>query len=558
MLFPVFSMRREGDLGIGDTTSVRLCLEWLKKHGVGFLQLLPITETGNENSPYSAISSVALDPIYIDMQLIPGLSEYEVNKGRRAMADVRAAKSVQYAQVRCLKLSLLKKAFGYFMLEQDRSEEFEVFCAEEREWLEPYTKFRWLMEEAGGTDDWTQWPDAFNTPEKAAQFEQEQTAAGKDCAGIREFYAWCQWHAFRQWRAVRECADGLGIQLMGDIPIGVSCASSDVFFERQWFDLSWYGGAPPEKVFKDDAFACQWGQNWGIPLYDWETLREHDFGWWRRRVSKLTSVFHIFRIDHILGFYRIFSFPWHPCRNGEFLSLTEEEAKKKTGGLLPQFSPRADDTPEHKAANLADGDEYLRAVIEAADGHEVVGEDLGMVPDYVRPHMAELGIPGFKICHWETNAWGRALDPKYHPECAFATYATHDHPPIRLMWEQLRHNVANGCKGSGDGLKIISQYAGLPETQAAHYSPYCGVIKWALLEALVKSNARYAALMINDILDSTERINTPATVGQHNWSYRVPWDFEAIPHQVEVEMGKFAVYLEKHNRHLKSLYPDTP
>lgn len=553
MLVPVFSMRREGDLGIGDTTAVRQCIDWLKMYEVGFLQLLPINVSGSDNSPYSAISSVALDFIYLDMAVIPELSQEDVETVRQELAgDWLEADKVDYAMVRKAKSKLLRLAYQRYEQAGNRSSEFQSFMEKEADWLVPYCKYRWLMEEAGGdagSEDWTCWPDAFNTAEKALKYERDKDAKTDGYPRVvQEYYAWVQWHAFAQWKAVTNYADTVGMKLMGDIPIGVSCASADVFFEPQWFKKDLFGGAPPETVFKDDAFACKWGQNWGVPLYDWDALREDDFSWWKRRISKLTDIFHIFRIDHILGFYRIYAFPWHPKRNSEFLELNHEEAKKLTFGELPHFHPRADDSMTNKAMNLMDGDVYLKAVLEAAQGYEVVGEDLGCVPDYVRPHLMELGIAGFKICHWETNMFGDAQKPHEHPDCSFATYGTHDHPSIRSMWEELRHNIANGCEGSGDGLKIISQYADLPVMDDKRYPEYNSVIKWALIEALLKSGSRYAALMITDILDSRARINAPGTVGDHNWTYRIPWKFDGIPADVSNEMRKLAIYTEYHDR----------
>ncbi len=550
MLVPVFSMRRKGDLGIGDTTSVRKCIDWLKSYEVGFLQLLPINASGSDNSPYSAISSVALDFIYLDMAQIPELTQDDVEIVRSELAgDWLESDAVDYTMVRKAKSKLLRLAYERYQQEGGDSEEFKIFMKQEADWLVPYCKYRWLMEEAGGSEDWTTWPTEFNTASKALSYEREKdvkTDGGP--RAVQEYYAWVQWHVFSQWRVVRNHADTKGMKLMGDIPIGVSCASADVFFEPEWFMKDWYGGAPPETVFKDDAFACKWGQNWGVPLYDWAALKKDNFAWWKRRISKLTDIFHIFRIDHILGFYRIYAFPWHPKRNAEFLELSPDEAKKLTFGELPHFYPRADDSITNKAQNLTDGDMYLKAILQAAQGYEVVGEDLGCVPDYVRPHLTDLGIAGFKVCHWETNMFGDAQKPEEHPDCAFATYATHDHPPIHSMWEELRQNVANGCDGSGDGLKIISQYADLPVMDAEQYPEYNSVIKWALLEALMKSGARYAALMITDILDSRVRINAPGTVGDHNWTYRIPWTLDVIPAEVSKEMSKLAIYAEYHDR----------
>jgi len=323
---------------------------------------------------------------------------------------------------------------------------------------------------------------------------------------------------------------------MGDIPIGISYCSADVFYEPQWFDLSLSGGSPPEQVFKDDAFACQWGQNWGIPLYNWDVLESDDYSWWRRRIDKLTDVFHIFRIDHILGFYRIFSFPWRPERNAEFIGLSEEDAVKLTGGPLPKFTPNDDDTTKHQVENLVLGDKYLKIILEAAGDAEVVGEDLGCVPDYVRPHLERLGIAGFKICHWETHGNGEAVKGSEYPECAFTTYATHDHESIPAMWNTLKGMIGGeNHDGALEGLALISDFAGLPKGGADAYSEYGPVVKWAMFEKLLKSNADYAALMITDVIDSTRRINIPGTVGGENWRYRLPWKIADMPDNFKLE-----------------------
>lgn len=549
ILFPVFSMRRVGDLGIGDTESVRQCIDWLSAYGVGFLQLLPINMSGSDHSPYSSISSVALDFIYLDMGLIPELSEADVDGVRAEYgSEWLESEQVDYSTVKKVKSQLLRVAYERYQQDGVGSDVFKQFMADEADWLVPYCKYRWLMEEAGGSEDWTSWPDAFNTAAKALEYEREQVGvSGGASIAVQEYYAWVQWHAFSQWKEVRCYGDRLGVKLMGDIPIGVSNASADVFFEPQWFKDGWYGGAPPETVFKDDAFTTKWGQNWGVPLYDWAALQADDFSWWKRRISKLTEIFQIFRIDHILGFYRIYAFPWHPCRNGEFLELSLDEAKERSGGELPHFYPRADDRMTDKAKNLLDGDVYLKAILEAAGESEVVGEDLGFVPDYVRPHLAELGIAGFKVCHWEKDWSGNVVMADEHPDCAFATYTTHDHPSIWTMWEDMREDAADD-EGASEGLKLISQYADLPVVEDGSYPAFGSEIKWAMVDALLKSGARYAALMITDVIDSRERINVPGTVGEHNWTYRVGWEFESIPSEVSGEMEKLAICGKKYDR----------
>ena len=538
VLIPVFSLRRDDDLGIGDTRALRGMVDWAVVNKVGFLQLLPINETGSDNSPYNAISSVALDPLLLDLEAIPEIGLEDI----RAVADESGLASagedlVDYDCSSKAKWELLKKGFEVFWAERIKDPGFEMFRIEEAEWLVPYCQYRWLMEIAG-TEEWERWPEPYNSPEKAEAYlgglpkdEVERNLA---------YYAWVQWHAFTQWRELRCYAEEHDVKLMGDIPIGISYNSADVFFEPQWFDLSLSGGSPPETVFKDDAFACQWGQNWGIPIYRWDVLEANDYSWWRRRIEKLTDVFHIFRIDHILGFYRIYSFPWRPQRNQEFVGLSEKQAKKITGGPLPGFFPRSDDTEKNRAANLADGDKYLRMVLEAAGVGEVVGEDLGCVPDYVRPNLEKLGIAGFKVCHWEARGDGEAVSGSEYPECAFATYATHDHDSIPAMWNVLT-GMLGGMEHEGAirGLKILSDFAGLPKgDNADSYAAYGPVVKWALFDRLLKSNANYAALMITDIIDSTKRINIPGTVGGENWRFRLPWKLEDMPEVLKEDCSR--------------------
>jgi len=170
----------------------------------------------------------------------------------------------------------------------------------------------------------------------------------------------------------------------------------------------------------------------------------------------------------------------------------------------------------------------------------VVGEDLGCVPDYVRPNMQDLGIAGFKVCHWEVRGHGETVPGSDYPECAFATYATHDHESIPAMWNTLKGMLGgHDHDGAIRGLELLSDFGGLPKGGSADcYSDYGPVVKWALFDRLLKSNADYASLMITDIIDSTERINIPGTVGGKNWRFRLPWKLEDMPEPLQGECSR--------------------
>ena len=528
VLIPTFAIRTEGDLGIGDTGGVRELIDWAADTGLGFVQFLPINATGSDASPYNAISSVALDYLTLDLSpdAVPEL-DAEFFHETTAKFDVEQLRSgaVQYERVRELKGTLLRHAFGRLRATTKRGREFAKFRAGESEWLENFCLFRVLMEE-NGHEDWTSWPDSLNTAAKAREWTAAQRKKNAKAMTARlRFHAYVQWLCFSQWRAIRAHALSRGVKLMGDVPIGISWCSADVFFQPEQFDLDWCGGAPPETYFKDDIFVQRWGQNWGIPLYRWDVMEADGFAWWRRRVGKLTEVFDIFRIDHTLGFYRIYSFPWRPKRNAEFLHLSHDEARARTGGRLPHFRENADDTPEHCAANLAAGDKYLRMIVAAAAPQEVVAEDLGIVPDYVRPHLLSLDVPGFKICQWESDQHGHVILGRDYDNCSFTTYATHDHEPMKTHWEHRRrdantHDAPDHWLGNKE-LRLLAQFAGLP-VQEDRWPEYDDTIRRALIGALLASNARYAAFMLTDLFALEDRFNVPGIESGLNWAARMP------------------------------------
>ncbi|NQX02034.1 4-alpha-glucanotransferase [bacterium] len=544
ILIPAFSPRRDGDLGIGDTLALMEWIDWAAEHQVGFIQLLPINENGADESPYSGISSVALDPIYLACEVaqIPGLEASDIGHARDRLQAARQSPLVNYPAVRAAKRTLLELAWSRFdEAPKELVREFKQFQEEEGAWLEDYSLFRYLMEIHGEAKSWNEWPETCGTPLKAWKFLAKQRAA--DATGVDYrlgYYAFVQWLCFRQWLAVRAHADARGVKLMGDVPIGISWHSSDVFFNRGEFHLDWCGGSPPEGMGQDDSFFQQWGQNWGIPLYRWDHMQAEDFSWWRTRIVRLTRIFQIFRLDHILGFYRIYAFPWRPERSAEFIGLSHEQAAEINGGRLPRWFLRPDDTVENKAANRDDGDVRLRAILEAANGAEVIAEDLGWVPEYVRPHLADLEITGFRIPHWDCNEHGHPTPGNAFPENTFATYSTHDHEPINAIWRscvrviQQHHEAPTEQTGWSVGgayntLRILAEFAGIPiPSHYAAWPDFTEGIRLRLIKALLASNSRYAVLMVTELFNLDQQINHPGTSDGENWRFRLPWTLAEI------------------------------
>ncbi|MBN9393918.1 MAG: 4-alpha-glucanotransferase [Candidatus Melainabacteria bacterium] len=545
LLLPVFALRsaKGTDLGVGDTACVIEALHSIKSWGMSVLQLLPINETGPDNSPYNAISSIALDPVYITIdETVPGYHKDMIQKHLSAEeAQSLRSKAVQYARVKSLKLNLLHdcwESFKKFEGQGDDSQfkSFEKFELDEKDWLQPYSVFRVLVEQNHGNVCWTMWPKEYQDPESALQSIYQQST---DLLNRARFYRYVQWVAFSQWARVKEIADDLGLQLMGDIPFGVSRYSADVWSDRATFDLKWSGGAPPERYFQSDRFTQMWGQNWGIPLYNWTYLGTCDYAFWRRRVQKTTQVFHHFRIDHVLGFFRIYAFPWIPERNGEFLDLSEEEAELITGGVLPHFIERDDETIENCNLNCQQGEKLLSMILDTAGDCGVVAEDLGVVPDYVRPCLKALGIPGFTIPIFERVEEDRSFKALDSQEpLSLVTYGTHDHDPVRVFYENLC-KVWHGPDGHQGWLEVqrFMKFIGWDENSPP--DTFSEALHERLLEVLMQSPCWLAVLMVSDLFGTSQRFNVPGIAGDSNWSERLEMSF-ADYERTEPYMSKIA------------------
>ena len=525
VLVPLFALRGENDLGIGDLGALREFIDWIAEIGFTLVQLLPINETGADNSPYNAISSMAIEPT--TLHLAPGSPEdltrndFEDSLSEIDLAGLRRGR-VKYRQVKKLKQRILEKAFANFSARADekRQSEFERFCQEESSWLRDYALFRVLVEDQNGNAAWDQWPPQHQTIESARNWlrdlPQDKQAA---LTRRRDFFCYVQWIAHQQWRSIKAHAEQRGVALMGDIPFGVSYYSADVFSRPDEFLLDWVGGAPPEPLFKDDAFTQKWGQNWGIPLYRWSAMRANNFQWWCERVRATRRIFHLFRIDHVQGFYRVYAFPWRPARNGEFLPLDQHQMLERTRGRAPQFIPRDDDTPENREANGREGEEYLRVVLEEAGAARVVGEDLGVVPEYVRPNLRYLGIGGFKIPQWEVRD-GMISPGERYERLSVATCATHDHEPIRAFWEEaLKLPGSETGQQASATLEKIALFAGL--NSKIDQLDYEKDFYPAVMDALFRCNSWIAVVMVTDLLARKYRFNVPGTKANLNWTRRI-------------------------------------
>jgi 4-alpha-glucanotransferase len=528
MLVPVFALRHKNDFGIGDAEAMRQAISFCAEQRLGLLQVLPINETGDDNSPYNAISSVAIDPAYLTLtpEQVPGLqAETLAQMVPDALRIQLQSGPVQYRQVKQLKLEILSNAYVEFEavdLETgtDLAYEFQAFVEDNMGWLPGYTLFRTLLNEYSNNALWHEW-----IPEHQTLADAEvwlTTAPERDeLVRYRQFTAYVQWIAWRQWAEVRAWADAKRVRLVGDIPFGVSRYSADVWAEHELFDLTWSGGAPAEPFFSGGEFLRRWGQNWGIPLYDWSMHRAQNYSWWRQRVTAISLIFHGFRIDHVLGFFRIYSFPWMPQQDDEYAFLSPEEAKMKAGGREPHFIPRPDETEEDAALNCADGEALLRMIQDVAGSTAVVAEDLGVVPKYVPPLLEQLGIPGFAIPQFIVDPETREYIPKEEmPELSIATWGTHDHAPL-VTWYQDLTRRWRGPEGHEAWLDLqrLMRFLGEGENEPPVF--LTDKLHEAFIRTLLEARSCWTIFIISDILGVDWRFNAPGTATDDNWSQRL-------------------------------------
>jgi 4-alpha-glucanotransferase len=522
LLTPVSALRRTGDLGIGDARAVREAIDFCADLGIHWLQLLPINETSGDNSPYNAISSLALEPALftVEPEEVPGLEVEDIPRGWIEEASIGDV--IDYPRVKERKKTLLEKAFARFSEQRPPSwREFQDFCRSHAPWLKGYSLFRALLDRQGGDPRWDQWPPEIAHYRRALAWLRVERP--RELLRKRSFYAFVQWVGYRQWKSIRDYAFSRGIRLMGDIPFGISRYGSDVWTNPPLFDTSWCGGAPPEQFFQSDAFIQKWGQNWGIPLYAWEKHEAEGFSWWRQRIARTLEIFHGFRIDHVLGFFRIYAFPWKPEENSAFLPLSPEEAQVRAGGRVPHFIPASDEKLDAAAHNEARGVLLLHRLLAETGEAAVIAEDLGFVPFYVRPALNELGVPGFKIPMFEREEDHSYSPASTYPPLSVATYATHDHPPLVCFYRELveRWLGPNGHDAWLELQRLMAFLGWNPETPPREFSQE---LHRRMLQVLLDSPSWMASILVSDLLGVDTRFNLPGA--ERNWIARLSFPLE--------------------------------
>lgn len=324
-VIPVFSLRSEKSFGVGDLGDLHLLVDWAKKTGQRIIQVLPMndtttTHTWTDSYPYSAISIYALHPIYVDLSALGAVADPEKAAFfARKQSELNALDTVDYVQAIRYKMEYCREIFRQEGMEILSTPEYQDFVAGNESWLMPYAAYCCLRDRFH-TSDFTRWKEYAVFDEPGIR---RLCSANDEIRSEISFIYFLQYILSVQFRSVSDYARKNGIVLKGDLPIGVSRTSVEAWMEPRYFNMNGQAGAPP------DDFSVN-GQNWQFPTYDWSTMEKDDYSWWKRRFHKLEDYFDCFRIDHILGFFRIWEIPMEYVQGlcGHFnpaLPLTPEE-----------------------------------------------------------------------------------------------------------------------------------------------------------------------------------------------------------------------------------------
>lgn len=491
LLLPLFSAVSSRGWGIGELPDAAALALWAAQCGFDRIMMLPIgTMAPGDHSPYSALSAMAIDPIFIAVGDVPDFAQAGgvdalSAAAQDALAAARASARVDYARVRAAKKEALERGFDHFLWHEwgqhtDRASALAGYIARERWWLDDYALFVALSDRHAGAS-WREWPEPLRGREAAAL-----DAARRHAARDVLCQQYLQWLAEEQWQAARSTARSRGVAIFGDLPFVVNLHSADVWTRPDEFLLDVSIGTPP------DAFS-ETGQDWGLPAYRWDVVGERGYPWIRQRARRMASLYDGFRLDHVIGFYRTFNRP---------------------ADAAPFFMPPDEET------QLQQGEAVVRIFQET--GAMLIAEDLGTLPPFLRPSLDRLRVPGCKVLRWERD-WDAPGQPYFDPvtfqPASCVMTSTHDTTSLSGWWDEI----------SLDDRRRVLELPVLAEQGFDPAQPWDDRLRDALLDLAWTSGSDELFATVQDVFGWRDRVNVPATVGEHNWTYRLPWPVDWLP-----------------------------
>jgi 4-alpha-glucanotransferase len=483
---PLSSLVSSQSCGIGEYLDLLPLLQWLPQTGFDLLQLLPLNDTDADPSPYMALSGHALHPLYLSLRALPEADAVPgLQKIINRLTKLNQTPFVQYHDVLALKEHALELYLDHRIGAIEEDPLYQAFVERHRSWLTTYSIFRTLKHIHDGRAWWDWQPSARTI---------DPSSCHVDAALVNRIFRWraIQYLCFSQWHQVQQTARRNGIRLIGDVPILLNKDSADVWRHPTLFSMDYDVGAPP------DMYNAK-GQHWGFPLFRWAEHRKTDFVWWKERLSVQEMLYDLYRLDHLVGFFRLYAIP---------------EGKDATKGHF---------VPKHPAQWKKLGEEILTTLIRTTTMLPL-GEDLGDVPPLVRQSMQELGVPGMKVLRWERH-WSTNrsfISPSSFSPESLTTVSTHDSSTLREWWAEDREASQEAADDYG-----------------LEWEPTCTPpLLFDLLLLSHRSGSLIHCNLLNEYLaifpelswadPARERINIPGTIRPTNWTYRIHVPLETI------------------------------
>lgn len=491
---PLFSLHSHQSAGIGEYPDLLPLLSWCKEIGFDVIQLLPLNDLGKGTSPYSAISAFALNPLFLGLAQLPYLDQLsQLLEKLAVLQQLCQTQCIDYVRVQTEKELFLKEYYAHCSEKLLAEEGYHQFLNANRDWLDSYALFK-VLKEQHNWSNWEEWEPKYRdpTPEGFQQLLVEHAAALK-------FHSLIQYLCWQQMAHVHNKAKELGIFIKGDIPILISRDSDDVWSHRHLFMMEYSAGSQP------DMYSAV-GQNWGFPIYNWSAHEQEKYHWWERRLQVASAFYDIYRLDHLVGFYRIWSIPvGQPSSQGHYI-------------------------PEDPNVWVSSGEKIMRVMLEKSSLFPI-GEDLGVVPPEVRVNLKDLGICGTKVIRWE-RFWhdpGQPFIPfSSYLNASMTTVSTHDSETLQLWWKNNPVEAQEFARFKNwvytDVLKSEQQREILVDSHRTSSLFHINLLQEYLV--LIPS---FAWPNPED-----ERINISGTISDRNWTYRFRPSVEEIVTSAEL------------------------
>lgn len=399
---PLFSVYSKNSIGSGEIPDLKMIVDWCSRTGMSIIQLLPLNELGSDYAPYNAVSTFAIEPMYISLKKLKHADLKSFRKEIRSLKKNFPAggTKVNY-NIKNKKLLLLRKIFSTVNLKETDS--FISYKENNLRWLKYYCLFK-IISGMNPDKSWSEWDLKYRY---ISSYTAEKIL--KENENEMNFYVWVQWQLFEQLVSVKKYAKRKKVFIMGDIPFLVSRNSADVWAYKNYFKLQLSSGAPPDMYFSK-------GQRWGMPPYNWDNISADNYSYFREKIKYAENFFDMYRIDHFVGLFRVWTID---------LKTPEE-----SGGLEGKFDPEEQYYWEEHGRNI------LKAMLNSSDMLPCA-EDLGTVPYCSYKVLKESGVTGINVQRWEKDPDQeyRFISPEDYRINSVATVSTHDSSSLPAWWE---------------------------------------------------------------------------------------------------------------------------